>query len=268
MYLTEAAVLEAFREWGFPPARLYEDFGLALQVVDSSVLLTALLLLDERVQGRVSLQRPGQFLVELLVQRGDQTVALAKARVWVEVVGEAGAPQSASVPAGLMALAPLQRGAIDGDAGEDEACVGAEPFTWEWVARYFHCQYSDRVQYSAYVRALEETVDRYLAACGMSVAKVLGERNWIPVVSRLRLRSCGEARMEEIMQTTFRVKEFIKRAAFVGTMECRVERAGNRVRVAAAEIMHGYAWSSGAQAGKLVDLDEGVQEALGRRGTR
>ncbi|MCD9437117.1 hypothetical protein LVA97_32260, partial [Klebsiella pneumoniae] len=65
--------------------------------------------------------------------------------------------------------------------GWDQALVatpGSRAFLWTWQARYFHCHFSDRVQHSAFTRALEEVVDRFLVDRGLSIRTMLRQRDW------------------------------------------------------------------------------------------
>jgi acyl-CoA thioesterase FadM len=118
------------------------------------------------------------------------------------------------------------------------------------------------VQHSAYVRALEEVVDRFLADRGRSVGRMLGERGWIPVVSRVRVRMTADAHMEEDVRTTFAVTDVLKDVTWEGQMDCHVDRAGGPVRVATARILHGYAISRGPDAGRMAQLDPATIAAL------
>ena len=139
-----------------------------------------------------------------------------------------------------------------------------QPFLWSWRARYFHCHFSDRVQHSAYVRALEEVVDRFLADRGLSIPRLLGERGWIPVVSRARVQILADAHMDEVVHTTFVVEDVLRGLAYDARMDCYVERDGRLVHTATAKILHGYAGSAGEEAGRVVELDDETVAALTR----
>jgi acyl-CoA thioesterase FadM len=135
-------------------------------------------------------------------------------------------------------------------------------FVWSWKARYFLCHYSNRVQHSAYVRSLEEVVDRFLADRGISVGRMLVDRGWIPVVSRARVTLLADAVMEEVIHTTFTVDNVLKGVGYDATMNCFVHRDADLVHVATARILHGYAVSRGEGAGRLAELDDGTISAL------
>lgn len=262
MYLVEEAVLLWFRDRGQGPQALYHAHGLGLEILDSSVQLPALVELDDEVQCLVTPRRPGQFSVTIRVPRPGSATLAVRGRVTVALVPEDRGRPPAPPALGELVAAGLQFAA----AGQATASV-PDGFRWTWTGRYFHCHYSDRVQHSAYVRALEEVVDRFLAARGMSIRTLLDERGWIPVVSRARVRLLAPAHMEEEIHTTFQVTEILRGTAFDAVMDCHVERDGRAIPVASAQILHGYAASRGPDAGRLVELDAGVIARLtGPRG--
>ncbi|MGO9960057.1 MAG: thioesterase family protein [Solirubrobacteraceae bacterium] len=278
-YLVEAAVLDWFRSRQLGPQLLYHTFGLGLEIVDCSIQLPALLEVDDLVCAEVAPAGAGTFAVRLRILRGERSVLGLRGKVTVALVTEAGAPGHAPPPSSLAELV------TDGARAPELAAVTTIPlagasaaekleelagtaFRWDWRARYFHCHFSDRVQHSAYTRALEEVVDRFLADRGISIRTLLEDRGWIPVVSRARVQLAGDARMEELIHTTFVVDEILKDRAFDATMMCYVERGGELVAVARGTILHGYAASRGEHAGALVELDPEFQSILLGGGAR
>jgi acyl-CoA thioesterase FadM len=262
MYLVEEGVLEWFRVRRLGPQRLFHEFGLGLEVVDCSVQLPALLEIDDEVLVGVTLREPGRFRVAMHITGPDRPRLALRGQVVVALVPEATAPDRVSPAAEIAAMLGHD---IPASLLEDELEAGsaaARPFSWDWRARYFHCHYSDRVQHSAYVRALEEVVERFLDDRGMSIRTLLDDRGYIPVVSRARVRLVGAAHMEETIHTTFAVDEILKGTAFGATMECHVQRAGRPIPVARATILHGYASSRGADAGALIALSDAMQARL------
>ncbi|MFE3171540.1 thioesterase family protein [Amycolatopsis sp. NPDC059090] len=252
MAMAEEAVLCWFRERGLGPQALYHDHGLGLSIVDSSVQLPAVLEIDDEVRARVEAVGPGRFRIVFetagnRVLRGKTTVALVREQ-----------EQARACPDELAPLVGPAAAESDRPAEPDPAA-----FSWDWTARYFQCQFSDRVQHGAYVAALEETVDRFLAERGLGVPRLLAERGWIPVVSRARVRLLGDAHMGETVRTTFAVTDFVKDRAFDGVMDCWTLGAGGAPRlVATASILHGYAISRGPEAGTLATLDPDTLAAL------
>jgi acyl-CoA thioesterase FadM len=271
MLLAEEAVVQWFRERSLGPQRLYHEHGLGLDVVDSSVQLPALLEIDEEVVAEVAERAPGRFAVTLEVSRAGARVVVMRGRLAVALVREADgdpAPEWAAALAARAATASTvaETGGIPVGPDRDVCSVlvprGSRSYAWSWRAPYFACHFSDRVQHSAYVRALEEVVDRFLFDRGLSIRTMLAERAWIPVVSRARVALLADAHMEETIHTTFTVVEVLKRKAYDARMDCFVERDGRLQRCATGRILHGYAMSRGEEAGRLVELDERTVSAL------
>jgi acyl-CoA thioesterase FadM len=257
MQLTEEAVLGWFRARGYGPQQLFHDCGVGLRVLDSSVLLPAVLEVDDEVRAEVTRSGPDRFVVWLSVDRGDDRVRVLRGRVSVALVAEAAADVAAPapVPDELCAMVSTAPSTIAEPARE-------QPSSWEWWVRYPHCHYSDVVQHSTYVRVLEEAVDRYLAQCGLSVPALLADRGWIPVVSRARVTVHADARMDAAVRTSFAVSDIVGGRAFDGRLECHVVEGDRMRRVASGTILHGYAISRGPKAGQLAELDGGTAAAL------
>lgn len=258
MYVLEDALLQWFRERGVGPHRLYHDHGVSFQIVDASALFSSLLEIDDAVVANVTSTGPGRFSVTLSTRHGDAEDVVARSKVTVVLVEHGDVPGSAPLPDDLRPLVVPGVSAASGDPEIEDL----RPFRWSWRARYFHCHSSRLVQHSAYVRALEEVVDRFLDDRGLSIPRLLDERAWIPVVSRARVRVLADAYMDETIHTTFAVQGVLRGTAYDAQMDCHVERDGRRVRTATARILHGYAISRGADAGRLVDLDAATVEAL------
>jgi acyl-CoA thioesterase FadM len=259
MYLVEEAVLSWFRERGFAPGDIYHHYGLGLEIVDSSVLLPAVLEVDDEVEAQVGWLGPGRFGVRLTVARDGESVTVLRGKVAVALVTERTAPTGSPAPE---CLAPLVVPAVAAVAEPIDTPLWTECFGWQWRARYFHCHYSDRVQHGSYVQALEEVVDRFLADRGLSVPRLLAERGWIPVVSRVRVRLLADAHMDEEIRTTFAVPDIVKDRAFDGRMDSYVVGAHEPRHVATARILHGYVISKGDAAGALAELDPETVKAL------
>ncbi|MGP3947294.1 alpha/beta fold hydrolase [Streptomyces sp. 7N604] len=279
MYLVEEAVLQYFRDRGVGARCLYHRFGLGLEIVDSSVQLPVALEADEQVYATVvsATPKPGKgapFAVELVVERDGRTVTALKGKVRVALVtvkdGAGGEPVPAFLePYVVSDVAALEQpGAVPLPVadGRDPADVlvpaGSGALLWSWRAPYYYCHFSDRLQHSAYVRTLEEVVDRFLHSRGLAVGKLLDERGWIPVVSRARVRLLADVFMEETVHTVFRVEEILKDTMYTARMDCYVRRGDGLERTATGTIMHGYAISRGERAGTVATLDEATQAAL------
>ncbi|HEU4426336.1 MAG TPA: acyl-CoA thioesterase [Pilimelia sp.] len=260
MYLAEDAVLSWFRERGLGPHRLYHQHGVGLAVVDSSLLLPAVLEVDDEVHAEVTAgDRPGRFGVRLRVHRDGADRLVSRGKLTVALVREDGTPGTEPVPD---ELAPLVVDGVTGARAEPDAEPPGTPYEWSVRAPYFYCHFSDRLQHSAYVRLLEETVDRFLHARGISVPRMLRERGWIPVVSRAHVRLLADAHMDETVHIRLAVVDVFRATTYDARMDCHVVRDGRRVPVATARIQHGYARSRGPDAGQLASLDDGVVAAL------
>lgn len=273
MYLVEESLLAWLREHELGPQRLYHEYGLSLAVTDCSVLLSSLIEIDDEVVAEVSRLASDRF--GIVVRRDDdgraRTVLTSRARI--ALVGEPHVADRLPAPSLVADAVVPAAAALPADRQDLDLGPGASPESalllgvpgaiyWPWRARYFHCHYSGRVQHSAYVRALEEIVDRYLEARGLSIPRVLADRGWIPVVSRARVQLLREVRMDETVHTVFAVEHVLKSVAYGGRMECYVERGRTLEHVATARILHGYAASGGESAGALVSLDPPVVAAL------
>jgi len=127
---------------------------------------------------------------------------------------------------------------------------------------YYYCQFSEHLQFSGYVRAMEEVVDRFLADRGLSVSTMLRTRGWIPVVSRARIGVLADVAMEETVHTVFTVTDVLKDLGFDARMDCYVRRDETLVHTATGRILHGYAVASGPGAGGLATLDGPTVAAL------
>jgi acyl-CoA thioesterase FadM len=272
MYLVEQAVLRWLRDQGTGARSLFLEYGLGLEIVDCSVQLPAVLELDDEVTARVTAGGGRRLTVQLSVVRGGAEVTVLRGKVTVALVRETTADDHRPAPAPLAAFEAADLTDVAGEAtaraipaGESaESVLTAEPgaFLWSWRAPYFYCHFSDRVQHSGFVRALEEVVDRFLADRGISVGRMLTERHWIPVVSRARVRLLAAAHMEETIHTVFTVTDILRGVMFEARMDCFVQRGDTLVPVATARILHGYAIAAGPGAGGLAELDSEVIQIL------
>ncbi|MBW4721855.1 thioesterase family protein [Saccharothrix obliqua] len=268
-YLVEQAVLQWLRDRGTGARALYLEHGLGAEIVDCSLQLPAVLELDDevRVEAVEEDAGGGRLSVRIAVEREGAEVTVLRGRVRVALVRERSADRYRPAPAALAALevAALPEPAGVPLAGRPAAEVLAErpnAFVWSWRAPYYYCHFSDRVQHSGFVRALEEVVDRFLADRGISVGRLLTERSWIPVVSRARVRLLAAAHMEETVHTVFRVVDVLRGTLFDAEMDCYVQRGDELVPVAAGRILHGYAVAAGDGAGGLAELTDDVVRAL------
>jgi acyl-CoA thioesterase FadM len=265
MYLAQEGVLAHLRAYDVGPQRMFDEFQLQWNVVDCSMAFLALVQSDDNVEVEVTHSGGGRFAVHLFRCDDNGNVSVARGHI---VAGYELPGRQSDVPGALPSnarrfVAPAAR-KPDGARG-DPSGLSTPKFDsalWSWAARYFLCNYSTRLQHSAYIRALEETVDRYLASRGLTIGHVLAGRSWIPVVSRVRVRVLSDVLMEETVATTFTVDEVFKTAGYNGRMDCYVERSRGPVHVATASIVHGYAHVGGAEPGRRVDMDDATIASL------
>jgi acyl-CoA thioesterase FadM len=279
LYLVEQGVLRWLRDQGAGAGELYLRHGLGLEIVESSVQLPAVLELGDEVRAEVTAAGGDVLGVRLLVDRDGRETTALRGRVRVALVRERTAETYRPAPGALGPLETPDLAAVATVARPDhrvlrpgetaEQVLAGEPgaYLWSWRAPYFYCHWSDRVQHSGFVRALEEVVDRFLADRGISVGRLLTERSWIPVVSRSRLRLVEAARMEETVHTVLTVTDILRGVLFDARMRCYVQRGDHLRQVADARILHGYAIAAGPGAGGMAQLDDEVAAALrgGRR---
>lgn len=281
MLLAEDAVLQHFRERGFGPQKLFTDYGLGLTIVSSSARLVETMHTDDVIGGTVTAgpPRPGTsavpFAVRLTANHGGADVPVLTGKLLVSLVTERDGTAVLPVPGELAPFVVPRIGdgtgtalpaADDAAAREALAASSGNDFRWKWPIPYYACHYYTRIQHSAYVKLLEEAVDRYLEHVGLPITGLLAQRDWIPVVSRARADLHADAYMGEVLQITFTVDDIIKDTLFTARMNCHVQRGGELVHVASATIMHGYVLARGAGAfSDLVTLDAATQQALLRR---
>jgi acyl-CoA thioesterase FadM len=275
MHLMEEATVQWFRARNMGPQRLYHEFGLGLEIVDTSALLPALLEIDDEVVGEVIPKTPARFSVKLAAIRKGARVPVLRGSIRVALARQGHASSANSVPGEFepLVVSEPELAAGSSDRHDLKITPGTDPqsaliarnprnFLWSWQARYFHCHYSDRVRSSAYIRALEEVVERFLAHRGLSIRRMLEERGWIPVVSRVRVQLLANAHMDERIHTAFVIEEILKDTAYDARMDCYVQRGDIMAHTATARILHGYAASDGPQAGQLAVLDGSTKRAL------
>lgn len=270
-YLVEEAVLEWLRDQGSGARALFHERGLGVEIVDCSMQLPAVLEVDDDVRVEIGQGRSGRLSVRMTVQRDGQEVVVLRGRVSVALVPELDAVEHRPAPEALRALevadladastvdaADHRQLSPNQSAADVLVPDGSSAFLWSWRAPYYYCHYSDRVQHSGYVRALEEVVDRFLDSRGLSIARMLRERHWIPVVSRCRVRLIAAAHMEETIHTVMRIDDVLRRSMYEATVDCYVQRGDSLVHTATATILHGYAVGRGPGAGQLAEFDDQV----------
>lgn len=284
-YLLEEAVLTYFRERGYAPADLYHTYGLGLEIVDSSIQLPQALNIDDEVTVTVTSATKQRGNGLALTVRFDATRNAGNAgdadeanvltgKVRVALVREKNAPGQEPGPSNIEGFVVSEVSEVAGTAQEPTAVNGDEDvarvltpedsnaFLWSWRVPYFYCHYSERLQHSGYIRAMEEVVDRFLHARDLSIGDMLTERGWIPVVSRARVQMLADVRMEETVHTVFTVEDILKNSLYTARFDTYVVRGGQLVHTSTGSIMHGYVISRGEGVGTLAEFDERARNAL------
>jgi acyl-CoA thioesterase FadM len=269
-YLVEEAVLNHFREHGQPVGRLYERCGLGVDLVQLDTRILHAFHLDDLVTATVrpvGIEDAKLHLgVDLTVDR-DGPVRAARAKVGVSLrLDPRGWPaEPVADDLAPIAVARLGRPAaplVPGDDPLSSLLAGRNGFGWVARVPYFHCHFTERVQMSGYLRQLEEAFDLFAADRGVSVKRMLDERNWIPFVPHSSITFLDEARMEEDLYTVFVVENVFKRLTFTARMDCYVLRDGQLVPTATGRITHGWAVIESRRDWSLVPLDDRLVRAV------
>jgi len=178
--------------------------------------------------------------------------------------GRAGAPELAGVGASPPPGGRAGRGVVTpiGEFGLTRAPASANGVVWSWRIPYFYCHFTERLQLTGYLRIMEEIVDILLAERGVSIRRLLDDRNWIPVVPHSSVALLDEARMEEEVHTFFTVTDIFKDFTYTARMDSYVIRDGLLVPTATGSITHGYAVIQNRRDWSLVSFDDRLLGAL------
>lgn len=285
MYLVEEAVLAHFREQGLVPRELFEEHGLCLEIVDSSVRILHALHMDDvaRVEVRPRTRDEDtemRFDVALFVDREGREVKALTGKVRVLFRADQGTAAGVPGPGELSPFVvpkisrsremPSHSYQFQGrgeDVGADDPIrrvvpADANAYLWKWHIPYFYCHFTERLQHSGYLRLMEEVVDRFLAARGISIRTLLETHRWIPVVPSARVEILDEALMEETIYVVYTVEEIFKEFTYTSRMDCYVPRGDGLLHTATGRITHGYAEIESRRDWKLVTFDDTVVRAL------
>ena len=277
MYLMEEAAIQHVRERWMGPRALWEQHGLGVEIVDSSIRILTALHLDQLTRVEVR-PREGSEEYELAAileaRNGSPWVPVASGRV--KVLFRRSAEKPGALPGDLL---PYVRDEIGRDLlstarrdGPGRIAPAARPrrppgatagsFVWRRRIPYFYCHFMDRLQHSGYLRLMEEVVDLFLAERGISIRTMLERRSWIPVVAEAGLEILREARLEEEICTVFTVRHVYKGLLYSAALDWYVARGAEWVQTARGRIVHGYAQVPRRGVMKLVPLDGPVLAAL------
>jgi acyl-CoA thioesterase FadM len=290
MYIVEEAVLRHFSENGLAPRRLFEESGLCVEIVDSSVRILHALHMDDlvRVEVRPAIKPQNHELavaVNIFVTRDGEEKKAVTGQVKVLIRRDrsgvtAGAPPTALAPyvteeinrsgnTSFPKSVPLS-GRGTSNVGDDIIKTVVSPeanaFIWKWHVPYFYCHFTERMQHSGYIRLMEEVVDLFLADRGISIRTMLDSRQWIPVVPAARIEILREALMEETIYTVYTVEGVYKETTYTSRMDCYTLRDGALIHCATGKITHGYAKILNRRDWALVNFDAEVIAALNGKG--
>jgi acyl-CoA thioesterase FadM len=283
MYLVEEAVVDHFRQQGYGPHQLYHQYGLCLEIVDSTVRIFHPVHVDDQIKIEVApAQHKGAELrlnVRFLVERdgkelkplSGQVLALLRLRndahkgtncpVALITYVHGHVDRATRQPADFIVLAPEEL-ASDGTVMNRLGLLNANSFVWQSHIPYYYCHYWDRIQHSGYVAMIEAVVPLFLAKRGISIKKMLETRGWIPVVSKAKVEILQEATMEEEIYTVYTVEEIFKDLTYTARMDCYVPRDNGLLRTASGCIVHGYAQLESEHRWSLAHFDTYTRAAL------
>jgi acyl-CoA thioesterase FadM len=284
LYLMEEAVIQHFRECGFGPRLLFEQYGLCLEIVFSRARLTQVVYVDDVTHVEIAPKRSDteqvlSFALKMFLDRNGERVQSLTGNVQVVLRMDRSEESAEAPPA---ELAPFVTTEIDrqrhappatfdtrpGDGVQEEALLrqlapeGSNTVVWKRRIPYFYCHYSQRMQHSGYLRVMEAIVDCFLYDRGISIRTMLEQRRWIPVVVEARVEMLREALMEETLYTVYRVENILKDITYTAQMDCYLVRDGELIQSATGRITHGYAQLEGRSGGSLVTFDPTTLAAL------
>ncbi|GGS36232.1 MULTISPECIES: thioesterase family protein [Actinokineospora] len=279
-YLVEEAVLEHFRQSGLSSRRLYEEFGLGVDIVAIDTRILNAFHLDDVGVATVEPLGDLRFAVTIVKEGGATKDVTSKVRVALRK--DTYIDPTDDLPADLAALAvdriataepgaevtPAQTTALALGRGTSDDPVlahlteGSNSFGWKWRIPYPYCHNNERLQMSGYLRQMEEVVDLFLAARGISIKTLLDDRRWIPVVPHSKIEFLDEALMEEDLYTVYTVEEIFKDFTYRSRMDTYVVRDGRLVQTSTGTITHGYAVIENRRDWKLVPFDQRVLDAF------
>ncbi|MFB6889896.1 hypothetical protein ACFCX4_11340 [Kitasatospora sp. NPDC056327] len=286
-YLVEEAVLEHLRRNGWAAGRLYEEYGLCVDLVDIDAAILAATHIDDTVTARVHVPAQdtadGEITLAVTLHTDAPTpVKTATATVRVALRHDPRGGAAAPLPEPVLpyttalvdraarvrptALPTVPATAADGPELLRALTAGANAHGWSRRVPYYHCHFTERLQMSGYLRMMEAAVDRFLDDRGISIKRLLDEQDWIPVVPRNSVSMLAEVRMEERIHTVLTVENVFKRLTYTARMDCYVLRGGVPVHTATGRITHGYAHIESRRDWNLVSFDDRMLDALnGRR---
>jgi acyl-CoA thioesterase FadM len=268
--LAEEAVVNWFRVRGFTPTVLYETYGLEFSIIDCSSLLFGVVTVDDEIVASAEPVGPRYFNVKLSVRRGETQAVALRTRVTVVMVRRPG--WSAELPEELLGMAIDEidriRTAVDSHDPEFEARdldsrITNDALGWyrSWRVPMANCHYSGRMQYSGFIRVLDELAELFLEDKGLPVGELLDTRGWTMVMPRVRVRVLADAYAGDLMHTTYEVHQVVGQKLFDCRFDAHVQRDDRRIPVATGILLQGFA-SLDDMSGKAVDIGPDIIEKM------
>jgi acyl-CoA thioesterase FadM len=307
MYLSEEAVLQYFRNKGLAPGKLYRDYGLCFEVVESSIRIRRVLRIDDlvRIEVQPEIDRSGQeqaFSIQMFTGATSDKVksvtgtlkVLFRQRQKEAIKSKPPIEIAPYVVSEIRRLTQqeehennLGRGTgilnTNGGIGQGRGVLNADDdiiskvisqkantFIWKWRIPYFYCHFNKWIQHSGYLRLVEEVVDLFLAEREISIRTMLDTYQWIPVVSHAEVEILREAIMEETIYVVYTVEEIFKNLTYTSKIDFYVVRNSQAIKTATSLITHGYAKLFDDSVDiELAKFDEKTLSALrGKRGVK
>ena len=150
-------------------------------------------------------------------------------------------------------------GCTDDDPVLEQLLAGRNGYAWKFRIPYPFVHFFERLQMSGYLRLMEEAKHRFVDARGISIARLLAEKNWIPAVTPLQGASCWTRRCSRRTSTSStRVDDIFKNLLYTSRLDCYVVRDGRLVQTATGTITHAY--------GVVENGNQRPARPVGRRG--
>lgn len=278
IYLMEEAVLEYIKTKVGRIGDLFVNQNIAVEIVSSDIELMKVLSIDDKVRAEVQKKDNSNddellFLVNLYVH--NERIATGKLIIVIRsVINQETSPltyekdfitfemnrsnilkepefpsiiESSTTTYGIPSIKNIAD--LDPNKG----------FIWRKKVPYFYCHYSRKIQYSGYIRVIEEVVELYLESRGISIRYMLENRGWIPVVLKTNIDLITDVFMEEELWIVFTVVEIKLDLLYNAKFETYVKRGDRYILSSRGSILHGYAdtttWS-------LASLDKKTIHAL------
>lgn len=284
MYLAEQAIHQHFKNAGLSFTQMFEELGLVMELVHNSGRFLHALKMDDEAEIVVApavRQLDGclSFTIKMFVSRDGKKIKNYTGKVRVVLKRDNSLKDSLQTERDISPLAPyitdiaglpgeekMEPIAVPEGANVEEllpvADKDADRLVWKFYVPYFYSHGNQRLKMSGYERLMEEAADRYVAQRGISVANMLKDRNWIPVVPTADINILDEVFMGEDLYIVYQCENVVKDFTYACGMDCYVVRQDKLIHVSTGSITHGYAEIYNRVDWALVSLDEQLLTAV------